>query len=141
MAFIYFLTVGRQERGVERWEDIRQMSLGLGLEPGTAASRTVASAYGCVLNPYTISAAPPTIFLRAKSTGVKFLVCLYKLGNKADSDFKCDHSVELVPGLTHVGFSLLSPIFPFVFTYRRMFGFGTSGSCLCFFLLFALEQN
>ncbi|MEQ2174522.1 hypothetical protein GOODEAATRI_008797 [Goodea atripinnis] len=50
---LYFLTVGRLERG----GDIRQMSPGPELEPGTAASRTVASVYGRALNPHTISAA------------------------------------------------------------------------------------
>ncbi|MED6246646.1 hypothetical protein ATANTOWER_021247 [Ataeniobius toweri] len=48
-------SAGRQERGVERREDIRQMSPGPGLEPGTATSRTAASAHG---HPYTISATP-----------------------------------------------------------------------------------
>ncbi|MEQ2286346.1 hypothetical protein AMECASPLE_001496 [Ameca splendens] len=51
VAFVLFLTVGRQERVVERGGDIRQMSPGPGLEPRTAASRTVASVYGRVLNP------------------------------------------------------------------------------------------
>ncbi|MED6286168.1 hypothetical protein CHARACLAT_003057 [Characodon lateralis] len=45
------IRVGRQERGAKRGGDIRQMSPGPGLEPGTAALRTIASAHGRTLSP------------------------------------------------------------------------------------------
>ncbi|MED6256360.1 hypothetical protein ATANTOWER_024541 [Ataeniobius toweri] len=73
---LYFLTVGRQERGVERGGDIRQMSPGPGLEPGTAASRTAGSIHGHTLNPYTISAVPVFKLVFVASCGVaSFQVC------------------------------------------------------------------
>ncbi|MEQ2301574.1 hypothetical protein AMECASPLE_037444 [Ameca splendens] len=54
-AFIFhFSMVGRQERG----GDVRQRSPSPGLEPGRATLRTIASAHGRVLNPYTTNAAP-----------------------------------------------------------------------------------
>ncbi|MED6258724.1 hypothetical protein ATANTOWER_011439 [Ataeniobius toweri] len=51
---LYFSTVGSQERGA----DIQQRLPGPRLEPGTAASRTIASIHGRSLNPYTTSAVP-----------------------------------------------------------------------------------
>ncbi|MEQ2231459.1 hypothetical protein ILYODFUR_000645 [Ilyodon furcidens] len=41
------------------------MSPGPGLKPGTSASRTIASAYGRELRPYTISAVAELTFLGA----------------------------------------------------------------------------
>ncbi|MED6255975.1 hypothetical protein ATANTOWER_017780, partial [Ataeniobius toweri] len=61
--------LGSQERGA----DIQQRLPGPGLEPGTGASKTIASIYGCVLNYYTTSGAAVSTFLTLEHIWAQFI--------------------------------------------------------------------